>query len=94
MRNLDTKALELIYEANLADQTPLKIAINDLLIDKGITDNRISQWFRKSLITWYTSPADEEQKQSSVQPYQAKEGDPDWMRKPDIMTFTGFTDQQ
>jgi hypothetical protein len=94
MRNSDLENLSLIYEVNLAAKGPLTIAINDILSDKNVESPEIVQWFRTKFIKWYLSPEGDENKTGSFQDYQAKEGDPDWMRRPDIKEFVGFTDQQ
>ena len=83
----------LLTEANLTNFQDLTAAINKTLDSKeipqfaGTETNKVRDWFLKQYISAIKN--DEVDLKSSIRNHEYKEGEPEWMNKPDIMDFTG-----
>jgi len=83
----------LLTEANLTNFQELTNAINKVLNDKeipqfaGSETNKVRDWFLKQYVSAIKN--DEVDLKNSIEPHKYKEGEPEWMNKPDIMDFTG-----
>jgi len=83
----------LLTEANLTNFQDLTVAINKALDSKeipqfaGTETNKVRDWFLKQYISAIKN--DEVDLKSSIRNHEYKEGEPEWMNKPDIMDFTG-----
>jgi hypothetical protein len=83
----------LLTEANLTNFTDLITSINGVLDDKeipqfaGSETNKVRDWFLKQYIK--AVKEDEVDLKSAIKKHQYKDGEPEWMNKPDIMDFTG-----
>lgn len=83
----------LLTEANLTNFQDLTTAINKVLDTKeipqfaGTETNKVRDWFLKQYISAIKN--DEVDLKSSIKNHEYKEGEPEWMNKPDIMDFTG-----
>lgn len=83
----------LLTEANLTNFQDLTAAINKTLDSKeipqfaGTETNKIRDWFLKQYISAIKN--DEVDLKSSIRNHEYKEGEPEWMNKPDIMDFNG-----
>jgi len=83
----------LLTESNLTNLSDLIAAINAKLDNKkipqfaGSETNKVRDWFLKN----YTQAVKDDvvDLKSSIKKHQYKDGEPDWMKKPDIMDFTG-----
>ena len=87
----------LYYEANIANIDNLKGEIVDLLRYEGRTKPNlepggpIHKWFMNSFMKWATQPSKnyELEDMLGLEPHEYKEGEPEWMKKPDVMDFQG-----
>lgn len=83
----------LLTEANLTNFTDLIASINKELDNKeipqfaGSETNKVRDWFLKQYIK--AVKEDEVDLKSAIKPHKYKEGEPEWMNKPDIMDFDG-----
>ena len=83
----------LLTEANLTNFQDLTAAINKTLDSKeipqfaGTETNKVRDWFLKQYISAIKN--DEVDLKSSIRNHEYKEGEPEWMNKPDIMDFNG-----
>lgn len=83
----------LLTEANLTNFEELTTAINKVLDDKeipqftGSETNKVRDWFLKQYVSAIKN--DEVDLKNSIETHKYKEGEPEWMNKPDIMDFTG-----
>ena len=83
----------LLTEANLTNFQDLTVAINKALDSKeipqfaGTETNKVRDWFLKQYISAIKN--DEVDLKSSIKNHEYKEGEPEWMNKPDIMDFNG-----
>ena len=83
----------LLTESNLTNLSDLIAAINTKLDNKkipqfaGSETNKVRDWFLKS----YTQAIKDDvvDLKPSIKKHQYKDGEPEWMKKPDIMDFTG-----
>jgi hypothetical protein len=80
-----------LHEANLISKDPLHLELEKILKEKGVQKQEISNWFLKTYIKWFQSPADDNQKTGFISPYQAKDNDPEWAKKEGIYQFNQFT---
>ena len=87
----------LYYEANIANIDNLKGEIVDLLRHEGRTKPNlepggpIHKWFMNSFMKWATQPSRNYELEDilGLEPHKYKEGEPEWMKKPDVMDFQG-----
>ena len=83
----------LLTEANLTNFTDLLTSINAALDNKeipqfaGSETNKIRDWFLKQYVIAIKN--DEIDLKNTIKKHEYKEGEPEWMNKPDIMDFTG-----
>ena len=83
----------LLTEANLTNFTDLITSINSVLDDKeipqfaGSETNKIRDWFLKQYIK--AVKEDDVDLKNAIKKHEYKDGEPEWMNKPDIMDFTG-----
>lgn len=83
----------LLTEANLTNFTDLITSINAVLDDKEIPQfsgseiNKIRDWFLKQYIK--AVKEDDVDLKTVIKKHEYKDGEPEWMDKPDIMDFTG-----
>ncbi len=83
----------LLTEANLTNFTDLITSINGVLDDKeipqfaGSETNKIRNWFLKQYIK--AVKEDDVDLKNAIKKHEYKDGEPEWMNKPDIMDFTG-----
>ena len=83
----------LLTEANLTNFTDLITSINSVLDDKeipqfaGSETNKIRNWFLKQYIK--AVKEDDVDLKNAIKKHEYKDGEPEWMNKPDIMDFTG-----
>ena len=83
----------LLSEANLTNFTDLLKAIENELDKKNIPQfsgtetNKVRNWFLRKYVQ--AVKEDNIDLKSSIKPHQYKEGEPEWMNKPDIMDFNG-----
>ena len=80
-----------LHEANLISKDPLHLELEKILKEKNVQKPEIVNWFLKTYIKWFQSPADDNQKTPFVSNYQAKETDPDWAKREGIVQFNSFT---
>ena len=87
----------LYYEANIANIDNLKGEIVDLLRHEGRTKPNletggpIHKWFMNSFMKWATQPSKNYELEDilGLEPHEYKEGEPEWMKKSDVMDFQG-----
>lgn len=83
----------LLTEANLTNFTDLLTSINAALDNKeipqfaGSETNKVRDWFLKQYVSAIKN--DEIDLKNAIKKHEYKEGEPEWMNKPDIMDFTG-----
>ena len=90
-------SFKVYYEANIANIDDLKGEIVDLLRHEGRTKPNleprgpIHRWFMNSFMKWATQPGKnyELEDKLGLEPHEYKEGEPEWMKKPDVMDFQG-----
>ena len=81
----------LITEANLSNFDELISTINKVLDDRnvpaysGSEANKVRSWFTKK----YVQAIKDDEVDIPTQPHKYKDGEPEWMNKPDVMDFTG-----
>jgi hypothetical protein len=80
-----------LHEANLISKDPLHLELEKILKEKNVQKPEIVNWFLKTYIKWFQSPADDNQKTQFVSNYQAKETDPEWAKREGIVQFNSFT---
>lgn len=80
-----------LHEANLISKDPLHLELEKILKEKNVQKPEIVNWFLKTYIKWFQSPADDNQKTPFISNYQAKETDPDWAKKEGTFQFNTFT---
>jgi hypothetical protein len=80
-----------LHEANLISKDPLHLELEKILKEKNVQNSQIKDWFLKTYIKWFQSPADDNQKIGFISPYQAKDNDPEWAKKEGIYQFNQFT---
>jgi hypothetical protein len=79
-----------LHEANLISKDPLHLELENILKEKNVQNSQIKDWFLKTYIKWFQSPADDNQKIGFISPYQAKDTDPEWAKKEGIYQFNQF----
>ena len=54
----------------------------------------IHKWFMTQFVKWATQPGKnyELEDKLGLEPHEYKEGEPEWMKKPDVMDFIGGTE--
>lgn len=83
----------LLTEANLTNFTDLLTSINAALDIKeipqfaGSETNKVRDWFLKQYVSAIKN--DEIDLKNTIKKHEYKDGEPEWMNKPDIMDFTG-----
>jgi hypothetical protein len=83
----------LLTEANLTNFTDLLTSINAALDIKeipqfaGSETNKVRDWFLKQYVSAIKN--DEIDLKNAIKKHEYKDGEPEWMNKPDIMDFTG-----
>lgn len=83
----------LLTEANLTNFTDLLTSINTVLDNKeipqfaGSETNKVRDWFLKQYVSAIKN--DEIDLKNTIKKHEYKDGEPEWMNKPDIMDFTG-----
>jgi hypothetical protein len=83
----------LLTEANLTNFTDLLTSINAALDIKeipqfaGTETNKVRDWFLKQYVSAIKN--DEIDLKNAIKKHEYKDGEPEWMNKPDIMDFTG-----
>lgn len=83
----------LLTEANLTNFTDLLTSINAALDNKeipqfaGSETNKVRDWFLKQYVSAIKN--DEIDLKNAIKKHEYKDGEPEWMNKPDIMDFTG-----
>ena len=83
----------LLTEANLTNFTDLLTSINTVLDNKeipqfaGSETNKVRDWFLKQYVSAIKN--DEIDLKNAIKKHEYKDGEPEWMNKPDIMDFTG-----
>ena len=90
-------SFKVFYEANIANIDNLKGEIVDLLRHEGRTKPNletggpIHKWFMNSFMKWATQPSKNYELEDilGLEPHEYKEGEPEWMKKPDVMDFQG-----
>ena len=96
-------SFKVYYEANIANAEDVKLEIIDLLqkasrqkpnLEPG---GPIYKWFTTSLIKFLTGPAPNvsypfQQSLIGLEPHKYKEGEPEWMKKDDVVDFTDTYD--
>ena len=100
-------SFKLYYEANIAnvdipneDGYSLKGELDDYIaserrrkpnLERG---GPIHKWFMTQFIKWATQPGKnyELEDKLGLEPHEYKEGEPEWMKKPDVMDFIGGTE--
>jgi len=82
-----------LHEANLISKDPLHLELEKLLKEKNVQKPEIVNWFLKTYIKWFQSPADDNIKTPFISKYTAKETDPEWAKKEGIFQFNNFTSE-
>ena len=100
-------SFKLYYEANIAnvdipneDGYSLKGELDDYIaserrrkpnLERG---GPIHKWFMTQFVKWATQPGKtyELEDKLGLEPHEYKEGEPEWMKKPDVMDFIGGTE--
>jgi len=82
-----------LHEANLISKDPLHLELEKLLKEKNVQKPEIVNWFLKTYIKWFQSPADDNIKTPFISKYTAKETDPEWSKKEGIFQFNNFTSE-
>ena len=89
------KLKNILNEINLFSRDDIIKELTRILKAKNINDQDIiARWFLNNYIKWFISPQNDDEKRSNVSKHIANSEDPDWARKPDIMDFKDFSDDQ
>ncbi len=86
------KFLVLLQELNLFDKKVLKTQLDQLLVNKGVSDNRIINWFNTKYVRWFISPEDDEHKMKFATKHKATDDSPQWVSN--TFDFTRFDNEE